>query len=163
MPSLDIVSRVNFSELDNAINNTKKAIAQRFDFRGATADMDVDRKEKKMKVVADDGTKLKGIREMFEHAAFKRGITSTTFEWAEHEPTIAGKLKCEVKIKDGLEQDLAKSIVKIIKDSKLKVQPSIQGEEVRVTGKQIDDLQAVMKLLNGSGLGVPLQYVNMKS
>lgn len=163
MPSLDIVSRVNFAELDNAINNTQKAIAARFDFRGATAEVTLDKKEKKLKVVADDGTKLKGIREMFETAAQRRGIALKTFTWGEHEPALAGKLKCEVKIQDGIEQEKAKSIVKLIKDTKMKVQASIQGDELRVSGKKIDDLQAVIKLLNGSDLGVPLQYVNMKN
>ncbi|CAG0991531.1 hypothetical protein PHYC_02325 [Phycisphaerales bacterium] len=163
MPSFDIVSRVNFAELDNALNNTRKAIAARFDFRGATAELTVDPKEKKMKVVADDATKMRGIREMFESAAHKRGISTMTFDWGETEPALAGKVKCEVKIRDGIEQELAKSIVKMIKDTKMKVQASIQGDELRVTGKQIDDLQAVMKMLSAAGLGVPLQYVNMKS
>ena len=163
MPSLDIVSRVNFAELDNALNNTHKAIAARFDFRGATAELTLDKKEKTLKIVADDGTKLRGIREMFESAAQRRGIALKTFTWGENEPTLAGKLKCEVKVQDGIEQEKAKEIVKIIKETKLKVQASIQGDELRVSGKKIDDLQAVIKLLNGAGLGVPLQYVNMKS
>jgi len=163
MPSMDIVSRVNFAELDNAINNTLKAIAARFDFRGATAEITLDRKEKKIKVVADDATKLRGIREMFDSAVQRRGISLKTFAWGENEPALAGKLKCEVKIQDGIEQEKAKTIVKMVKETKLKVQASIQGEELRVSGKKIDDLQAVIKLLDGAELGVPLQYVNMKS
>jgi uncharacterized protein YajQ (UPF0234 family) len=163
MPSLDIVSRVNYAELDNALNNMHKAIAARFDFRGATAEVTLDKKEKKLKVVADDATKLKGIREMFETASQRRGIALKTFNWGEPEPALAGKVKCEAKIQDGIEQEKAKQIVKMIKETKLKVQASIQGEELRLSGKQIDDLRAVMKLLDGAGLGVPLQYVNMKS
>lgn len=162
MPSLDIVSRLNFAELDNAINNTQKAIAQRFDFRGATAEVTVDKKEKTMKVVCDDETKLRGIREMFQSAASKRGLDVAAFEWGEPEPTLAGKLKCEIKIRDGIETDLAKSMVRLIKDSKLKVQASIHEDELRISGKNIDDLQAVMKLVNGAGLGQPFQFVNMK-
>lgn len=163
MPSLDIVSRFNFAELDNAVNNTLKAIAARFDFRGATAEISVDRKEKTIKVVADDGMKLRGIREMFHSAAHRRGLDARAFDWSEPEPALAGKVKSIAKIRDGIEQDKAKQIVKIIKDSKLKVQASIQGDELRVSGKQIDDLQAVMKMLNAAELGLPLQYVNMKS
>jgi uncharacterized protein YajQ (UPF0234 family) len=163
MPSFDVVSRMNFAELENALNNTRKAIAARFDFRGATAELTLDTKEKKLKILADDGTKHKGIREMFESAANKRGIALKSFQWGEPEAGAAGKLKREVKIVDGIEQEKAKSMVKLIKESKLKVQASIQGEELRVTGKQIDDLQAVMKMLDGAGLDVPLQYVNMKS
>ena len=163
MPSFDIVSRVNFAELDNALNNTKKAIAARFDFRGATAELTLDVKEKKLKIVADDSGKLKGIREMFESAVVRRGIALKTFSWGQTEPALAGKSKCEIKIQDGIEQEKAKSIVKLIKEAKLKVQASIQGDELRVSGKKIDDLQTVIKLLDGSGLGLPLQYINMKS
>lgn len=163
MPSFDIVSRVNFAELDNALNNTRKAIAARFDFRGTTAELTLDQKEKTLKVLADDAGKLKGIREMFETAAVKRGIPLKTFTWGETLPALAGKAKCEVKILDGIEQEKAKTIVRLVKDSKLKVQASIQGDELRVSGKKIDDLQAVMRLLDASNLGIPLQYVNLKS
>ncbi len=163
MPSFDIVSRANFPELDNAINNTNKAIAARFDFRGSKTEITVDPKEKKLKFVADDGTKMRGMREMFDTAAVKRGLPLKMFAWGEQEPTIAGRIKCEAKIRDGIEQEIAKDIVKRIKETKMKVQASIQGEELRVTAKKIDDLQAVIALLNGAGLGVPLQYVNMKS
>lgn len=163
MPSFDVVSRVNYAELDNAINNTQKAVAARFDFRGATAEIALDRKEKKLKVVTDDTGKMKGLREMFTTAAVKRGIPLNTFDWGEAEDALAGKVKCEVKIRDGIEQDKAKAAVKLIKETGLKVQASIQGEELRVTGKKIDDLQAVMRVLDASDLGIPLQYVNLKS
>lgn len=163
MPSFDIVSRANFPELDNAINNTKKAIAARFDFRGATAEITVDPKEKKLKFVADDGTKLRGMKEMFDTAAMRRGLALKMFAWGENEPSLGGKMKCEAKIRDGIEQDIAKDIVRRIKDTKLKVQASIQGDELRVTAKKIDDLQEVIALLNGAGMSVPLQFVNMKS
>lgn len=163
MPSFDVVSRVNFAELDNAINNTHKAIAARFDFRGATAELTLDKKEKKLKIVTDDTGKFKGIREMFISAANRRGIALNTFEWGEPEAALAGKVKAEVKIHDGLEQEKAKSLVKIIKETGLKVQASIQGEELRVQGKKIDDLQAVMRTLDAANVGVPLQYVNLKS
>lgn len=160
---MDIVSRFNFAELDNAINNTHKAIAARFDFRGHPVEITLDRKEKTLRFVADDGTKMKGVREMFESAAHRRGIDIKAFKWGENSNTALGKLKCEVKIQDGIEQEKAKDIVRLIKDTKMKVQASIQGDELRVQGKQIDDLQAVIRLVQGAGLGVPLQFVNMKS
>ncbi|GMV24763.1 MAG: UPF0234 protein [Phycisphaerae bacterium] len=163
MPSFDIVSRVNYAELDNAINNTQKAIAARFDFRGVPVEFNLDKKEKKLKIVTEDDSKLKGVREMFETAAVKRGITLKTFSWGEFEHALAGKAKVEVKINDGIEQEKAKSIVRMIKESGLKVQASIQGDELRVTGKKIDDLQAVIKMLGSSDVGIPLQYINMKS
>jgi uncharacterized protein YajQ (UPF0234 family) len=165
MPSFDIVSRLNFAELDNAINNTHKAVAARFDFRGTTTEITLDKKEKTLKLVADDDGKMKGLREMLQSAVNKRGIDLRSLEWGEVEPTVAGKAKCEAKIKDGIEQEAAKGIVKAIKATGLKVQASIQEDEVRVTGKKIDDLQAVMKLAREGGLGtsLPLQFVNLKS
>lgn len=162
MPSFDVASKVNFAELDNAINNTHKMVQQRFDFRGATAEIHLDQKEKKLKLVADDATKLRNFLEMFETCVQRRGIALKTFVWGEQEPTLAGKLKWEAKIQDGLEQDKAKALVRAIKDSKLKVQASIQGDEIRVTAKQIDDLQAAMKVMEGANVGVPLQFVNLK-
>jgi cyclic-di-GMP-binding protein len=102
---------------------------------------------------------------MFQSAAVKRGLDVRSFEWGEIEPTIAGKAKCEVKLKDGISTDAAKAIQKAIKESKIKVSASIQEDELRVTGKQIDDLQAVMNLCRAgvAGAEVPLQFVNMKS
>jgi uncharacterized protein YajQ (UPF0234 family) len=163
MPSFDIVSRINFAELDNAINNTKKAVMQRFDFRGTTTEIEVDRKENTLKLVADDDGKMKGLREMLGTALTKRGIDVRSLEWGEMEPTVAGKTKCQAKIKDGIEQETAKNIVKAVKASGLKVQASIQDDEMRVTGKKIDDLQAVIALVKSADYGLPLQFVNMKS
>lgn len=162
MPSLDVVSRINFAELDNAINNTKKAVLARFDFRDSPIEMEVNRKDKKMSLVAADEMKVKALREMFESAAVKRGIALKSFTFGDPIQGGEGRFRYEVKLREGLEPDLAKKISKTIKDSKLKVQASIQGEEVRISGKQIDDLQTVMKLLDGSGFEQPLQYVNMK-
>lgn len=164
MPSFDIVSKLNFAELDNAINNTHKAIAARFDFRGSPVEITFDQKEKKLAIVADDAMKVRNVIEMFRSAANKRGIDLRAFDFSKDPAaTAAGRMKVEAPVKHGLDQEQAKQISKLIKDSKLKVQPSIQGEEVRVTGKQIDDLQAVIKLLQTSGLPMPLQFVNMRS
>lgn len=162
MPSLDIVSRVDYAELDNTINNTKKAIAARFDFRNSPVEFTIDKKEKTLKIVTEDG-KQEAVKEMFLNAAVKRGISMKAFEWGEAEKGAAGNLKRTVKLKDGLSTDLAKQISKMVKDSKIKVQASIQGEEVRLTGKQIDDLRSVMAMLNGADLPQALQYTNMKS
>lgn len=163
MPSLDVVSRINFAELDNAINNTQKAVAARFDFRNSPIEMIVDRKEKKIKMTAADDGKMKGLQEMFTHAAVKRGLELKFFEFGEIEQGRHGESKREVKLKEGLTTETAKQITKMVKESKIKVQASIQGEEVRLTGKQIDDLRTVMAMLDKAGLDQPLQYVNMKS
>jgi cyclic-di-GMP-binding protein len=163
MPSLDIVSRVDMQELDNAVNNARKAIAQRFDFKTAKWDLTLDKKEKKILLSADDGMKAEAIRDALRVAVVKRNVDLKSLKFGEKLPGAGGNTKMEIAIREGLEIDLAKKIVKLIKDSKLKVQPSIQGEEVRISGKQIDDLRAVMALLNGAELEAPLQYVNMKS
>ena len=166
MPSLDIVSRINFTELDNAINNTQKAIATRFDFRNSKVEITVNQKDKKINMYADDEGKMKSVYDMFTAAAIKRGIPLKAFEFGEIEPGrhgALGNVKREIKLKEGLTSDLAKQISKMIKDSKIKVTPSIQGEEVRITGKQIDDLRTVMAMLDKANLPQALQYVNMKS
>lgn len=162
-PTLDIVSRMNWAELDNAINNLKKMMATRFDFRGSPWTIDVDQKEKKLKITAADGTKHKGIQEEFLKCVMRRGLDIKSFTFGEPEHGLGGVLKREVKITNGFDADTAKDIVKRIKDTKLKVQASIQGEEVRLSGKQIDDLRSVMAMLQASDLKVPLQFVNMKS
>ena len=162
MPSFDVVSRINWAELDNALNNTKKAITNRFDFRGCTAEITYVQKDKKMHIFTEDRSKQEAIREMFESAAVKRGLSLKSFDWQEAEIGAAGKMKRDIKLREGLEQEMAKKITKAIKESKLKVQASIQGEEVRISGKQRDDLQTAMKFLEGAGFDVPLQYVNFK-
>lgn len=166
MPSLDIVSKIDFAELDNAINNTKKAIASRFDFRNSPVEITVDKKEKKIHMHAADGGKLDAVKDMFESAAIRRGLQLKSFEFLPAEPArhgATGAMKRDVKLKEGLTSELAKEIAKMVKESKIKVQASIQGEEVRLTGKQIDDLRSVMAMLNAADLSQPLQYVNMKS
>ncbi len=163
MPTFDIVSRVDMQEVDNAVNNTLKAIQQRFDFRGAKAEIVLDRKGKTVKMHTEDGTKAEAMREMFRSAASKRGLDLKAFEWGEKEPAAGGTIRIEATLRDGLKDDLAKDIVKKIKAGGLKVQASILGDEVRVTGKKIDDLQAVIALLKQADLAAPLQFVNMKS
>jgi uncharacterized protein YajQ (UPF0234 family) len=160
-PSLDIVSRVDFAELDNAVNNAKKAITQRFDFKNSRAEITVDRKEKKLLLLTEDG-KMEAVKDIFLTAAVKRGMSVKAFTFDETLPGAAGAVKCEAKIHAGLEQEMAKKIVKMIRDTGLKVQASIQGEEIRLSGKQIDDLRTVMAMLSKSELEVPLQFVNMK-
>jgi cyclic-di-GMP-binding protein len=165
MPSFDIVSRVEMQEIDNAINNMKKALAQRFDFRGARAELELDRKEKKLKFFTEDNTKLEAMRETFVQNAVRRGLDPKTFKFDDPQPAAAGNVKREGKIQEGLSQDIAKDLVKRIKSSGLKVQASILGEEVRVTAKKIDDLQAVIAMMKEASeeLEIPLQFVNMKS
>ncbi len=162
MPSFDVVSRVEMHELENALNNTRKAIATRYDFRNSPTELTHNAKDKKLHMVAADKMKMEALKEMFQSAAAARKIDLRTFDFKEIEPGASANVKRDVLVREGLEQETAKKAVRMIKDSKIKVQASIQGDELRVTGKQIDDLQAVMTLLRGADLGVPLQFVNMK-
>jgi uncharacterized protein YajQ (UPF0234 family) len=161
MHTMDIVSRVDFAEMENAINNTKKAVATRFDFKNAKVEITFDPKEKKLYLQAPDG-KMNALKEMFSGAFIKRGMSVKAIDWGQTLPGPAGDVKCESKVRAGLEQDMAKKIVKLVKETGLKVQASIQGEEIRLSGKQIDDLRAVMSMLQKADLEVPLQFVNMK-
>ncbi len=163
MASFDVVSKVEMHELDNAINNTLKEISTRYDFRNLNTKLTLDKKEKVIRVVAADKMKMEAIREMLLAKAAKRKIDLRSFKFEDPQPTSDAAMKRDVKIREGIEQDTAKRIVKMIKETKLKVQAAIQGDAVRVTGKKLDDLQAVMDMLNRADLDIPIQYDNMKS
>ncbi len=162
MPTFDVVSQVEMHEVDNAVNNTRKEIVTRYDFRNTKTQVDLDKKEKKIKILAGDKMKMEAVREMLMNQAAKRKLDLKSFEFQEIEPTSDAAFKREVNIREGIDQPTAKKIVKMIKETKLKVQASIQKDQVRVSGKKLDDLQAVISLLKGADIGVPLQYVNMK-
>ncbi len=164
MPSFDVVNEVNLQEVDNAINNTKKELANRYDFRTSKTTIELDKKEGKINLHTEDEMKVRALQEMLAVNLSKRKIDPRAVEFGKVEPGQGQSVKVEIKIKQGLDKDSAREIVKLIKDTKLKVQAAIQDEQVRVTAKKIDDLQAVIKMLREStALKVPLQFVNMKS
>lgn len=163
MPSFDIVSQIDLQEVDNAVNNVKKEIMTRYDFRGVTTEVDLNRKDKKLNVLTGDDMKIKAVRDMLISHLTRRKVDSDCMTFGEPEPTSKGQLKQEITIQEGIDKDTAKKIVKDIKATKLKVQAAIQDEQVRVTGKKLDDLQAVMQLMREGKYGMPLQFVNMKS
>lgn len=163
MPSFDIVNRVDLQEVDNAINNTKKEIATRYDFRGSPAEVNLDKKEKKIHIVAEHEMRMDAVMDMLMTHLIRRKIDPKVLKPKAVEPTSQGHVKREVGIQEGIETDVARKIVKLIKEQKLKVQAAIQDEQVRVSGKKIDDLQEVIKMLRGQDLGIPLQFVNMKN
>jgi uncharacterized protein YajQ (UPF0234 family) len=162
MPSFDIVSELDLQEVDNAVNNVRKEVETRYDFKGVITEMEFNRKTKVLSLVTGDEMKIRAIRDMLISHFVRRKVDPKAMEFGECENTSRGQLKQEIKLHDGIDKDAARKLVKIIKDSKLKVQAAIQDEQVRVTGKQIDDLQAVMTLLKGTELELPLQFVNMK-
>lgn len=164
MPSFDIVSQVDLQEVDNAVNNVKKEVVTRYDFRGVETEIDLNKKDKVIHIVTGDDMKIKAVRDMLITHFVRRKVDEKTLDWGETEPTSRGALKMEVGIKEGIDKDTAKKIVKTIKDMKLKkVQAAIQDEQVRVTGKNIDDLQEVISAMRNADLGIPLQFINMRS
>jgi uncharacterized protein YajQ (UPF0234 family) len=162
MPSFDIVSKVEAQALENAVNVTKKEITNRFDFKGSHIVIDLDKKEFVVKLETDDDMKMRQLIDVLINRAHKQGIAPEAFD-ASKEGAQSGKVwKKTVKVKNGLVQEDAKKIVKLIKDSGMKVQASINDDLVRVTGKKIDDLQGVIQLCKTGNLDIPLQYVNMR-
>ncbi len=162
MPSFDIVNEINAQEIDNAVNNTLKEVSTRYDFRGMHTEVRFARKENRIHIVAAESMKMAAVREMLGKHFIRRGLDPKVLEYGEEEGTSSGAVKVSASIREGIDRDTAKKIVKDIKDLKLKVQPAIQDNQVRVTGKKIDDLQEVIRVLKAKSYPVPLQFVNMK-
>lgn len=163
MPSFDIASKVDVQTLDNAVNTVRKEISNRFDFKGSHFSIDLDKKEYILKLEADSDMKMKQVVDVIISRSMKQGIEAAAFNF-EKEAYPSGKIvKKEVPVQNGLKQEDAKKIVKLIKDSALKVQVQIMDDIVRVTGKKIDDLQAVIAVCRSGNLGLSLQFINMKS
>lgn len=163
MPSFDIVNKLDMQEVDNAVNMTKKMIATRYDFRKSKSELTLNRKEGSVHVLTEDTMKLKAIEGELIGNLSKRKIDAKALDYKDVEQAAGDMIKRDINILQGIDSDTAKKIVKLIKGKKLKVQAKIMEDQVRVTGKKIDDLQEVIAMLKAEDLGVPLQYVNMKS
>lgn len=162
MPSFDIVNEINAQEVDNAINNTQKEVTTRYDFKGLHTEVEFHKKENRIHLVAAESMKLQAVKDMLIKHFIKRGLEPKALEYGTEEGTSQGHVKMNVTIKEGIDRETAKKIVKEIKNLKLKVQPAIQDNQVRVSGKKIDDLQEVIRHLKTRNFGIPLQFVNMK-
>ena len=162
MPSFDIVSRIDLQEVDNAVNITRKAISARYDFRGSKTEITLDKKDKKVRVVTEDEMKLRAVQDALVENLVKRKVDRKCLDPRAVEMAAQGMVQRENAIKEGVDSDNARAIVKMIKDKKLKVQAAIQENQVRVTGKKIDDLQEVIQTVRGANLPIPLQFVNMQ-
>ncbi len=160
MPSFDIVSKTDMAEVDNAVQNVTREITQRYDFKGSSSKADFE--DDVIKLFADDDLKLRQLHEMLQGHLAKRKIEVGVLDYQNPEQSAGQSVRQMVKIKQGIERDLAKKIVKDIKGSKLKVQVSVQGDELRVSGKKRDDLQEVIQFVKDLGLEQPLQYVNFR-
>ena len=162
MPSFDIVSKIDFQEIDNTVNSVMREISNRYDFKGAVFTVEFKAKENMILVTADSEYRLGAIRDSLKVFATKRGVDSRAFDFQDEEKAGGNMLRQEVKLRNGIEQEFAKKIVKHIKDSKMKVQASIKGDEVRVDGKKRDDLQEAITLLRGANYEIPLQFINFR-
>jgi cyclic-di-GMP-binding protein len=163
MPSLDILSKVDLQMLDNAINVVKREIDTRYDLRGTNTSIELDKKALTIRLSTDDHMKLDSVLDVLLERSGKQKVDVRSYDLSE-EPVPSGKsLYRIIKVKQGIERETAKKIVKAIKDSGLKVQPQIMDDMIRVSGKKIDDLQAVMALCREQDFELPLQFDNMKS
>ena len=163
MASFDILSKVDGQALDNAINVTKKEITNRFDFKDSVVNIDLNKKDMKIQLETSDDMKMKQLIELLINRANKQGISHHAFDLSKAAYPSGKTIKQEVLVKNGLKQEDAKKITKLIKDKGLKVQTQIMDDIIRVTGKKIDDLQEVIQLCRTAELELPLQYENMRS
>lgn len=159
--SFDVVSKLDLQEVENAVNQANKEIQTRFDFKGSVSRMDWDKKEV-ITLYSDDEQKLKSVIDILQSKLVKRGISLQALDYQKIEPAEKATVRQPIKMKQGIESEKAKAIVKAIKDAKLKVQASIQGDQLRVASKSKDDLQATITFIRGQDFGVPLQFTNYR-
>lgn len=164
MPSFDIVSKIDSQTLDNAINNAKKEILNRYDFSTSKSTIELDKKTNKLEIITEDDMRLKAITDSIISRFIKQNLDPNALDFEKPFYSITGNMiKKEINIKEGIDKEIAKKIVKNIKDSKLKVQASIMEDQVRVQGKKLDDLQEVIAICRSENFGQPLQYINMRA
>jgi cyclic-di-GMP-binding protein len=160
--SFDIVSEVNMQEVDNAINQARKEIAQRYDFKGSKSSIELNQKEKNITIISDDDFKLKSVVDILQTKMIKRSIPIKALDYGVVEPAAGSTVRQIITLRVGIAKDDAKLIVKMIKDTKLKVQAQIMEDQVRVTGKNKDDLQAVIKMVREADVKFAMQFVNYR-
>jgi len=160
--TFDVVSKVDMDEVKNAVAQAMKEIGQRFDFKGSISRIEL-KDEGVLTLTSDDETRLKAVIEVLQSKLVKRGVSIRAMEFGKIEPASKGSARQEVKILQGIAVEKAKGLVKTLKDSKIKVQASIQGDQLRVSGKSKDDLQEAMALLKKHDQGLDLQFTNFRS
>jgi uncharacterized protein YajQ (UPF0234 family) len=160
MPSFDVVSRTDLSEVDNALQGAMREIATRYDFKGSSCS--IERSDETLVIRADDDFKLKQVQELLRGHLARRKVDAGAFDFVRPEKASGNTLRQKVTIKQGIERDLAQQVVKAMKGAKLKVQVAIQGDELRVSGKKRDELQDAIALIKGLKITQPLQYVNFR-
>src|SRR6266478_686486 len=159
--SFDVVSKLNLQEVENAVAQANKEIQTRFDFKGSVSRVDWDKKEI-LTLFSEDEQKLKSVIDILQNKLIKRGVSLQALDYQKIEPAEKATVRQPVKMKQGIESEKAKAVVKAIKDAKLKVQASIQGDQLRVTSKSKDELQTTMNFIRGQDYGLPLQFTNYR-
>ena len=162
MPSFDIVSTYDLQEIDNAVNIVKRDIQNRYDFRGSNSSINLDKSEKKIKIEAGNSMQREAIVDMLQDRSITRKVSLKVYDFKEEEKASGMMVRQYVNLKEGISKENSKKINKLIKEYKLKVQSQIQGEQIRVTGKKIDDLQDVMQKLKAEKIDIALQFINFK-
>ncbi len=160
--SFDIVSKVDLQEVSNAVQQAMKEIGQRFDFKGSKSSIDLDKGKNQITLIGDDEFKIKAITDILQSKLVKRGVSLKALNYGKVEPASGGTVRQVITLQQGIPTEKAKEIVKIIKETKYKVQAQIQQDQVRVVGKKIDDLQTLMKLLKEQDLGIHMEFVNYR-
>ena len=161
MPSFDIVFKVDMQEVDNAVNQARKEINQRYDFKGTHNEIDLEKES--IVILAADDYKLTAVVDILRGKLARRNVSPTCLDFDKKEPASHGAMRQRVNLLQGIDKERGKEIVKAIKESKLKVQVQIQEDQIRVNSKKIDDLQSVIQLLKGKEFGIDLQFINMRS
>jgi uncharacterized protein YajQ (UPF0234 family) len=162
MPSFDAVSELDMQEVDNAVNQVVKEIANRFDFRGTNSELELDKVTRKITMRSDSEDKLEALTDILRGKLIKRGVDIRTLDIGKREAATGRTLRCEVQLKNGIDKEAAKKVTTFIRDSKIKVTAQIQDEKVRITGKKRDDLQDIMAKLKAEDFGLPLQFENFR-
>ena len=162
MPSFDIVSKIDMQELDNAVNSVLRELTNRYDFKGAKFSIELQNKDNKILISAEDEYKIGQIRDSLKVFCVKRGVDPKSLDFQKEEKAGGSTIRQEVKLRNGIEQEIAKKITKQIKDTKMKVQASIRSDEIRIDGKKRDDLQEAMTLLKSGSYEIPLQFINFR-
>jgi len=160
--SFDIVSEVNFMEVDNAINQAQKELAQRYDFKGSKSSIDYNKTDKKITLIGDDDFKLKALIDIVEGKFAKRGVPLKSMEFKAKEQAFEGTVRQVIELVSGLPSDKAKELTKMIKNEKFKVNMQIEGSKIKVTSPKKDELQAVITFLKNAKFSLPLQFVNYR-
>lgn len=160
--SFDIVSEIDWQEIDNAVNQARKEIQQRYDFKGSKSSIEYSQKDKTMTIMGDDDYKTKAVIDILQNKFVKRGIPLKAMKFKPQEQAGGGMIRQLIEVQQGISKDNAKLIVKIIKDSKIKVQAAIQDEQVRVSGRDKDALQEAIAKVKGSELDFAVQFVNYR-